>query len=64
MISTLFSSRKFVVALGTVLIASAFNLAGHVTADQLVDVLKFVAGSFIAATALEDWAQKKANGVI
>jgi len=57
----LLSSRKFVVLCLVLLLTGSFVYAGKATFEQFIDVLKWLAATFLASVAYEDAQQKKAN---
>jgi len=63
-VKNIFSSTKWVVALGAIIVAGAVTIWGPLSAQEFVDTLKWVAGIAIGARALEDGlsGRKKNDG--
>ena len=53
-----YTSRKFILACGSILLATGLLLAGFVDGEQWVDVTKWVTGLFMAGNVGEKYASK------
>ncbi len=63
-LSRLFKSRKFVVALGTIIVDVLVILnVDPALATNIVIAITTLSGLFIAGTALEDAAEKRNNNI-